>query len=97
MDLETGISSNGQYLFICSRYYGVEIVDISNINRPVTCSVVYTGGECIECAIEGSKLYISNWNLKKVFVFDVSNPNKPVELYNTSTDGNPYGIEVVDI
>ena len=96
MDLETGISSNGQYLFICSRYYGVEIVDISNINRPVTCSVVYTGGECIECAIEGSKLYISNWNLKKVFVFDVSNPNKPVELYNISTDGNPYGIEVVD-
>lgn len=96
MDLETGISSNGQYLFICSRYYGVEIVDISNINKPVTCSVIYTGGECIECAIEGSKLYISNWNLKKVFVFDVSNPNKPIELYNISTDGNPYGIEVVD-
>ena len=96
MDLETGISSNGQYLFVCSRYYGVEIVDISNINKPVTCSVIYTGGECIECAIEGSKLYISNWNLKKVFVFDVSNPNKPVELYNISTDGNPYGIEVVD-
>ena len=96
MDLETGISSNGQYLFICRRYYGVEIVDISNINKPVTCSVIYTGGECIECAIEGSKLYISNWNLKKVFVFDVSNPNKPIELYNISTDGNPYGIEVVD-
>lgn len=96
LDLETGIASNGQYLFICSRYYGVELVDISDISKPVTCSVIYTGGECIECAIEGNRLYISNWNLKKVFVYDVSNPNKPIELYSISTDGNPYGLEILD-
>lgn len=94
LDLATGVEVYGNYVFICSRYFGVELVDISNIKNPQIVSIIETGGECIDCAYNNGYLYISNWNLKQVWVYDVSNPNQPAKSAIIDTDGNPYGISV---
>lgn len=91
LDLATGVETCKGYIFICSRYYGVEIVDISDVFNPKLCSIINTGGECIDCCINDGYLYISNWNLKMISVYDVSNPNEPQKVNQISTDGNPYG------
>lgn len=96
LDLATGIEAYGDFLFVCSRYYGVEIIDISDISKPRLWSLVCTGGECIDCCVKDGYLYISNWNLKAVFVYDISNPGSPQEAAKIPTDGNPYGCLIVE-
>lgn len=94
LDLATGIETAGNYVFIFSRYLGVEIVDVSDIKTPKLCSVINTGGECINGAVDGKYIYISNWNAKKIYVYEISDINSPKEITTIDTDGNPYGIKI---
>lgn len=94
LDLATGVDVCGNYVFICSRYFGVELVDSSDIENPRLSSIISTGGECIDCVYKAGYLYISNWNLKQIWVYDVSNPNTPKKTCVIDTDGSPYGITV---
>lgn len=94
LDFATGVEACENYVFICSRYFGVEIVDISNISNPKLCSIINTGGECIQSCFSDNYLYISNWNMQAVLIYDISNPNNPRKCQQIDTDGNPYGIEI---
>ncbi len=93
LDLACGLSASDDYVFLCSRYYGVEIIDVTEPDAPKLCSIINTGGECLDCCINDNYLYISNWNLQLVSVYNIENPNKPEFVCEIETDGNPYGIE----
>lgn len=96
LELATGIYGYGNYVAICSRYWGVEIVDVSDINNPAFCSSVSNRKEYYDCCIAGSYLFVSAWAQKCVEVYDLSNVYDPKFIVTIALDGNGGGITVRD-
>ena len=53
LELASGLFASGPYLFIASRYYGIEIYDIGSPETPVFCSAVKSDevSEHIDCTV----------------------------------------------
>lgn len=96
LELATGIFGYGNYVAICSRYWGVEIVDVTDISSPEYCSSVSNRKEYYDCCIEGTYLYVSVWAQKCVEIYDLSNVYEPTFVVTVPLDGNCGGISVED-
>ncbi|MCD8118514.1 MAG: hypothetical protein LUE29_03320 [Lachnospiraceae bacterium] len=94
LDLATGVSACENYVFICSRYFGVEVVDVSDVTKPQCASIISTGAECYDCLYSNGYLYISNWSSMQVMIYDINNPNQPKEKYTIDVDGKPAGLAI---
>ncbi len=93
-ELATGIYGYGDYVAICSRYWGVELVDVTDISNPRFCSSVSNRKEYYDCCIEGHYLYVSAWAQKCVEVYDISDVCEPEFITTIALDGNGGGITV---
>lgn len=78
LELANDVSFSGNYMFVASRYFGVEIVDITDINNPVFVSKIVNEKECYRCIVDENRLFISCWATGEVEIYDISDLCSPV-------------------
>lgn len=73
LELCTGLDVDGDFAYIASRYFGVEIVDIRDIAKPryVTRVQAESYSEYQDCYAENGVLYIGIYENKRVDVYDI--------------------------
>ncbi len=96
LELASGVDIDGNYAFVCSRYFGIEIIDISNPANPVFKSLVRGNTEYIGCHASDGFLYVGVWSQRCVEVYDISDVSAPVWCSTFSVDGQGYGVDVQD-
>ncbi len=94
LELSSGLAVNGSYAFICSRYFGVEIVDASDIYNPKYYSQISNREEMYDCSVDDHYLYIGVWAQKKIIIYDINDLRKPIQINTINLDGNVGGIVV---
>lgn len=94
LEMSSGLAVNGCYAFICSRYFGVEIIDASDIYNPKYYSQISNREEMYDCSIDDHYLYIGVWAQKKIIIYDISNLRNPAQINTINLDGNVGGIVV---
>jgi hypothetical protein len=61
----------------CGTFEGIELVDISNLSRPVKLADLATDGGAHNSTLIGNAVYISNPSRDAVDIVDVSDPRRP--------------------
>ncbi len=72
VELATGLYVSGNYAFITNRYHGVEVVDITDPEKPVQKANIYTGGEVQSCVVYKNILYCGVWGELGVYMYDLT-------------------------
>jgi hypothetical protein len=93
VEFATGIAISGDYAYIANRSYGVEIVDISDINNPKHLSIVRCG-EAQSCKVVDGILYAGIWGECLVRMYDVKQPSEPKFLGIANLNGRGDGFSV---
>lgn len=96
LGLATGIDIEDQYCFVCSRNFGVEIFDISDLTNPRYCSQMSANEEFYDCYVDAGHLYVSVWAQRKVRVYNLANIYAPQEVSVIGLDGCGGGCVVRD-
>lgn len=87
-----GLCTEGNYTFICSRWFGVEIVDISNVNDPKYVCTLSGDAEYEGCFVYNNILYASAYHEKRIDVWDIHYIDSPVLLDQIYLDGAGQGL-----
>ncbi len=82
LELANDVCFTGNYMIVAGRYFGVEIVDISDVSNPVYITRIVNDKECFRCTVDESYLYVSCWATSEVEIYDISILSKPI-LVNT--------------
>lgn len=96
LELATGVSVDGDYAYVSSRYFGTEVVCIEDLSNPCFCSYVRSNEEQIDSFFYDGYLYSSIWAQKAVRVYDASDPGNLVQVSVIELDGQGYGLFVED-
>lgn len=96
LEMATGLATCGEYAFICSRYFGLEIIDASDIYNPKYYSQISNLEEMYDCCVDQNYLYVGVWGQKKVRIYDISDIRNPKYTGAIQLDGNAGGIDVKD-
>lgn len=96
IEFATGVYVCGDYAYIACRVFGVEIVDISDLDNPKHCSIVRCG-EAQSCQVAGGRLYVGLWGECRVDIYDVVQPSEPKLLGRVSLSGRGDGMKAVQI
>lgn len=94
LELATGLTIDGDYLYVCSRYFGVEVWNISNPEEPIYCSTIRGEKEYQNCYVSNGYLYIAIYNENKIAIYDISNPYNAELITTFSPSCHPYSIYV---
>ncbi|MBR5307139.1 MAG: hypothetical protein IKU43_00080 [Clostridia bacterium] len=96
VEYATGVAVGNNYCYITNRMLGTEVIDISDRTLPKNVANIRTG-EAQSCEIVGTMLFAGCWGERRVEVWDVSQPTKPV-LLNKSipAHGKGDGLCVMD-
>ena len=93
LEMATGISIQGDYAYISNRQYGVEVVDISDLDAPRYVRTVLTG-EVQSAQVVDGVLYCGIWGGCRVDMYDMTVP-EPVLLGSAPLKGRGDGLFVV--
>lgn len=97
LELATGIDGCGAYVFVCSRYFGIEILDSSNLEEPkYILQIAGDGKEYFDCCYDNGLLFVSAWGQQQVDIYDLTDDSGPRKLSELTVDGNPGGIAAKD-
>ena len=97
LEFATGLYVYENYAFICSRYNGLEIIDISDIENPKFVSQVYKyNEEYYDCSVYNGYLYVSAWAQMKVEIYSLENISNPEHISTILIDGEVGDIVVRD-
>lgn len=99
LELVSGLYIYGDYAFLCSRYFGIETIDISDINDPVLKAVIQYDeslSEYIDCCVSDGYLYVGVWGQRRVDIYDVRDLSNIELTAKIDTDGNAHGVAVQD-
>ena len=91
VELATGVTFSGKYLFIGCRSFGVEVMDISDPDNPRHITSI-RAGEVQSLKVANGILYTGSWGEREVNVIDVSDLNSPRTLSKIEIDGRTDGI-----
>ena len=94
LGMATGISSVGNYIAVCGRFFGTEIIDISDLYQPSFCSCVSNIEEYYDCFMTDGYLYVSVWANRCIEVYDLANVYNPKSINRITLDGNGGGCYV---
>lgn len=94
--LATGIAVEDNYCFVCSRNFGTEIFDISDLQNPTFCAQVSANEEFYDCAVSDGYLYVSVWQQRKIRIYSLTDVYHPVEVSMIQLDGSGGGCTVRD-
>ena len=86
VEMATGISIEGDYAYISCRQYGVDVVDISDLDDPKNVCVLRTG-EVQSCKVVDNILYAGLWGECRVDMYDVTDPANSVLLGSANLTG----------
>lgn len=93
VELATGLSVSGHMAFIANRQFGMEAVDISDLDSPRHVGIIPTG-EAQGCLVTGNLLYAGLWNQRRVDVFDISDLTRPRKIGAANLSGKGDGFTV---
>lgn len=97
LEYATGVFVQNDIAFICSRYFGVEIVDISDPYNPTFLNCVSSNGcEYQDCFVDENRLYIGVYLDKRVDIYDIQDLSNPVKMSEIALDGSGQGVYVKD-
>ena len=96
VELATGLSVSGDLAFITNRQFGVEAVDISDLDAPRHICIIPTG-EAQGCLASGRYLYCGLWNQRRVDIFDISDLNNVTLAGSAPLSGKGDGFTVCHI
>ena len=96
LELCTGVDTYQKYVFICSRYFGVEIVDISDPGNPryVTNIQSTEASEYQDCCVDNGYLYVGLYANKRVDVYDIRDLSNIKLVSMIKLDGAGQGLTV---
>lgn len=98
LEMATGLAIYGDYAFICNRYYGVEVVDVSDPTDPAhLCTILNEGGEVQSCKVVDGILYAGEYNNNCVSIYDVKDPLNYKKLGVCSLNGRGDGMAVATV
>lgn len=96
LEYVTGISVVGNYCFAFSRYFGVEILDISDLANPIFLNSVGSQREYQDGVVDGDYLYIGVYRDKAVDVWNIHDVMNPKLVSRIELEGQGQGLTVVD-
>lgn len=96
LEYSSGLQVVGNYAFICSRFFGVEIVDISDLSKPRFVSLARGNAEYQDCYFDNGYLYIGVYNHKRIDIWDVNDVMNPEMISQIKLDGSGQGCFVSD-
>lgn len=94
LEATTGLCVNGDYAFLCDRYLGVEVVDLSDLAAPKYVSQIQSDGEFQNCTFSDGKLFVADYNKRRIVIFDVHDLSQPERLCEIPLDGSGQGVFV---
>ena len=95
--LPTGVYVYGDYCFIASRRYGLEIYDISDVSNPKYCSsATYNSEEFYDCVVDGEYLYVTSWAERKIHIYSIKDVYNPTYVTTILTDGMSADLKIKD-
>lgn len=96
LEAAIGLDVCGQYAFVCSRFFGVEIVDISDLTHPRFVSKVSGNAEYRDCFVDQGYLYVSGYSSERMDVYDLADLSAPELVSQITLDGFAQGCFVKD-
>ncbi|MBQ7976703.1 MAG: hypothetical protein IJ300_13550, partial [Clostridia bacterium] len=96
LEFANDVCFSGNYMFVAGRYFGVEIVDISDIKTPKFINRIFNDKECFRCLVDGQYLYVSCWATGEVEVYDISDLNEPLLISSIPVEGRCAEIVIED-
>ena len=97
LEMATGIAAYKNYAFICSRFYGVEVVDLSDLDNPVHKCIIRNGGEVQSVEVVDGYLYGGLYNTNQVEIYDVRDPVNYERVGVADLNGRGDGVAVAKI
>ncbi len=91
IEFATGIDVEDDFAFIACRWFGVEIVDVSDVKNPKHVSIMRVG-EAQSCEVSDGYLYAGAWAERRVAICDVRNPAAPKQVATVRLDGRGDGV-----
>ena len=95
VEFATGIDVVGRTVFLSERINGVEVVDVSNPDRPEHVCIRKTS-ESQSCRYKDGYLYSGEWGVGRVTVFDAKNLKSFRAIGSIELGGYGDGLEVAD-
>ena len=89
-----GLDISGNYLFLCERFSGVGIVDITDATNPVYVAQISDNTEYFDCYVDGEYLYVGAYNNLQVDIYNIKDLTKPKLVAEIDLDGFAEGIDV---
>lgn len=96
LEAATGVAVSGDYAFLCSRRFGIEIVDISDIDNPVYVNKVSGGSEYQDCFVDGEYLYVGVYGDNRIDIYNIKNLGTPNLVSKIQLNGAGQGCYVRD-
>jgi len=97
LEMATGIAVYKNYAFICSRFYGVEVVDLSDLDAPIHKCIIRNGGEVQSVEVVDGYLYGGLYNTNQVEIYDVRDPVNYARVGVADLNGRGDGVSVAKI
>ena len=96
IEMATGLYISGEYVFVCNRQYGVEVVDISDPKNPHHLINIHSG-EVQSCVVYEGILYAGIWGKCGVYMYDLSSITdsshpKPIGIITTNGKGDGLSV-----
>ena len=86
LDWTQGISFSENFAFLADDEYGLQIIDISDLDSPFIVSSIDTPGNAQDLLILNQYLFIADGE-KGLQIVDISNPTSPILINNIDTPG----------
>ncbi len=95
VEFATGVTLYSDIVFVSCRQYGVEIIDISEPQKPTYIGIIRCG-EVQSTCVSDSVLYCGLWGDMKVVAYDINNLNSPEKIGEYELHGRGDGVVVCD-
>lgn len=95
IEFATGVTLYANFALVSCRQYGVEIVDLSDPEKPKHVGIIRVGEVQSTCVYEGH-LYCGVWGAMSVIVVDIRDINSPSVVSRIPLEGRGDGVFVWD-
>ncbi len=86
----TGVAVSCSVAYVADRFFGLQVIDVSDPANPVILGSVDTPGFAIGVAVSGAVAYVADGS--GLQVIDVSDPGSPVIVGSVDTPGRAFGV-----
>ncbi|RQV99611.1 MAG: tandem-95 repeat protein, partial [Calditrichaeota bacterium] len=92
-DGERFVLYRDNYLFTVNFWIGIQVWDISVIEKPKRIAFLETGDMVYHIALHENRLFAAN-KTDGVIIFDITNMNRPYEVARIKTPGDAYWLDI---